>query len=90
MSVEVSKIKCFNCEGKLNIEIKIKFGKWLSDIVVIIDGCLVYIDWDLNIVNRFKNEKIDIIFCFMGWILFNLFVIFFGDFLVMVCNDVKN
>lgn len=90
MSVEVSEMKCFNNIGKLDIEIKIKFGKWLSDIVIINDGCLLFIDWNVNIVNWFKNGKIEEIVCFKGWILLNLFVIFFEDIFVMMCNDVND
>lgn len=90
MSAEVSKIKCFNREGKSNIEIKTKSGKWPSDIAVTIDGCLVYTDWDSNTVNRLKNEKIDTILCLMGWIPLNLFVTPSGDLLVTMCNDAKN
>lgn len=55
MFVEVNEIKCFNVKDNLINVIKIKFKKYLNDIVVIVEGCLLYSDWKLCIVNKVVN-----------------------------------
>lgn len=66
-----------------------KFGEELNDIVVISDGCLLYSDWKLRIVNKVMNGEIEMLIKLWNWIFFNLCVIFFGDFLVGMYYDFK-
>lgn len=51
----MGEIKCFNSDGKCINIIIIKLGMYLNDIVVICYRDLLYIDWELNIVNKVKK-----------------------------------
>lgn len=80
-------MKFFNIEGKLLKLIKIILGNVLEGIVVIKNGDFVYIDFNENIVNIVKNDKIELLVSLCGWRFFDICSIFFDDFFVIMISD---
>lgn len=80
-------MKFFNIEGKLLKLIKIILGNVLEGIVVIKNGDFVYIDFNENIVNIVKNDKIELLVSLCGWIFFDICSILFDDFFVIMISD---
>lgn len=82
-------MRFYSIEQELLIKLfKILFGNLLVFIIVILSGDFFFIDYEDEIVNIVKNEKIYIVIRLNGWRSRDVCGIYFGDFLViMVSKD---
>lgn len=84
-------MKFYNLNGKFLKFIKIRLGNMLQDIIVIMNGDLVYVDYNDSIVNIIKNDQIYEVIRFWGWRFFSVCSVFVGDdiLVIMISDDYK-
>ncbi|XP_078341863.1 uncharacterized protein LOC144627835 [Crassostrea virginica] len=80
-------INSFNIQGVLQKTIQTKSGKNPYDIVVDIDGALLYSDWKTGRVYKVKDDQTEEIIRLQGWIPHNLCVTSSGELLVIMRSE---